>query len=196
MADLKEVIYNLERCICHVQDACRDCSKFKGEKGLNCMEELMADALELLKQQEPVDKEKDQRLKTGDILRNDWAGEDNPRKYTMYIRRGKLGNQKTIDCLSADGQIVHHYESDNRLVVVGHMNSYDKFKSALSQMRSYQVDCDQMPCDAVELLKEQEIVRCRDCIYYNSEPDSHGDYCNKIHWSRGLDWFCADGKRG
>lgn len=49
--------------------------------------------------------------------------------------------------------------------------------------------------DALELLKEPEIVRCGDCIYYNSEPDSHEDHCNKIHWSRGLDWFCVDGER-
>ena len=49
--------------------------------------------------------------------------------------------------------------------------------------------------DALALLKEQEIVLCKDCMYYNSEPDCHGDYCNKIHWSRGLDWFCADGVR-
>ena len=50
--------------------------------------------------------------------------------------------------------------------------------------------------DAVELLKEQEtVVRCKDCVYYNSEPDCHGDYCDKIHWSKGPDWFCADGVR-
>jgi hypothetical protein len=40
-----------------------------------------------------------------------------------------------------------------------------------------------------------EVVRCKDCIYHNSEPDSQGDYCDKIHWSRGLNWYCGDGKR-
>lgn len=50
--------------------------------------------------------------------------------------------------------------------------------------------------DVLELLKEQEtVVRCKDCVYYNSEPDCHGDYCDKIHWSKGPDWFCADGVR-
>lgn len=54
----------------------------------------------------------------------------------------------------------------------------------------------QLAKDMLDMAKGQhEIVRCRDCIYYNSEPDSHGDCCNKIHWSRGLDWFCADGER-
>lgn len=40
-----------------------------------------------------------------------------------------------------------------------------------------------------------ELVRCKDCKHYNSKPDSHGDKCDKIHWSRNDDWFCADGKR-
>ena len=41
----------------------------------------------------------------------------------------------------------------------------------------------------------QELVRCKDCIYYNSEQDSQGDHCDKIHWSRGINWFCADAKK-
>jgi len=46
--------------------------------------------------------------------------------------------------------------------------------------------------------RPQVLVRCKNCRYYNSEPDSQGDHCDKIHWSRGTDWFCADGrnKRG
>ena len=43
--------------------------------------------------------------------------------------------------------------------------------------------------------REREIVRCRDCIYYNPKPDIPADYCNSIHWSRGLNWYCADGER-
>ena len=63
--------------------------------------------------------------------------------------------------------------------------------------------------DALALLKEQDscencaiaiedrqlVIRCKDCKYYNSKPDSHGDRCDKIHWSRNDDWFCADGRR-
>ena len=51
--------------------------------------------------------------------------------------------------------------------------------------------------DEIEaMLKEKEtVVRCKDCRYYNSRPDSEGDHCDKIHWSRGINWFCADGKR-
>jgi hypothetical protein len=52
MDELERVIYDLERCTCHVPDACRDCSKYASETGLKCMENLMMDALELLKEQE------------------------------------------------------------------------------------------------------------------------------------------------
>ena len=47
------VIYDIERCICHVPDACKDCSKYGGGNVVRCMEELLADALSLLKAQEP-----------------------------------------------------------------------------------------------------------------------------------------------
>ena len=40
---------------------------------------------------------------------------------------------------------------------------------------------------------EPDIVHCKDCRYYNEKPDSHGDRCDKIHWSRSEDWYCADG---
>ena len=44
------------------------------------------------------------------------------------------------------------------------------------------------------IYRQRPLVRCKDCRYY-TEPDSHGDRCGKIHWSRGDDWFCADGKQ-
>ena len=54
MDELQRVIYDLERCTCHVPDACLDCSKYYRETGLKCMENLMMDALELLKRQRPM----------------------------------------------------------------------------------------------------------------------------------------------
>jgi len=53
MADRETVIYDIERCICHVPDACKDCSKYGGDNAIRCMEELLADTLSLLKAQEP-----------------------------------------------------------------------------------------------------------------------------------------------
>lgn len=50
--DREKVKYDIERCICHVPDACRDCSHYKHGEYLDCMEELLKDALELLKEQD------------------------------------------------------------------------------------------------------------------------------------------------
>ena len=58
MADREKVIYDIERCICHVPDACKDCSKYGGDNAIRCMEELLTDALSLLKKQEPVEPER------------------------------------------------------------------------------------------------------------------------------------------
>jgi hypothetical protein len=52
MPDRERVIFDIERCICHVPDACRDCSKYGEDNALRCMENLLEDALELLKEQE------------------------------------------------------------------------------------------------------------------------------------------------
>lgn len=52
MPDREKVKYDIERCICHVPDACRDCSHYKHGEYLDCMEELLKDALALLKEQE------------------------------------------------------------------------------------------------------------------------------------------------
>ena len=54
MPDSGKVIYDIERCICHVPDACRDCSHYGHGEAIGCMEELLKDALELLKEQEAV----------------------------------------------------------------------------------------------------------------------------------------------
>ena len=47
--------------------------------------------------------------------------------------------------------------------------------------------------DAIALLKERKIVRCKDCKYWDSEVH----ICNiKVgRFACGADWFCADGKR-
>ena len=55
MAIKDRVVYDLERCVCKVPDACSDCSKRReGLVPLECMEELMKDALELLKIQPEI----------------------------------------------------------------------------------------------------------------------------------------------
>ncbi len=84
--------------------------------------------------------EKGQRLHPGDILRNDWASETNPNLYIMYVKRGKVGQHPTFDCLAYDGRMRHYGVDDNRLVVVGHLNKYDEFIKALSKLRLMKQD--------------------------------------------------------
>lgn len=48
----EKVIYSIERCICHVPDVCRDCAYDAGHPFNECVEMLMKDVLELLKEQE------------------------------------------------------------------------------------------------------------------------------------------------
>lgn len=86
---------------------------------------------------------KGQRLHPGDVLRNDWTGESNPYHHTMYIKRGRVGNQKTIVCVGYDGDTAHHCEADNRLVVVGHLKEYDDYKAALLRLRTWRGEEDE-----------------------------------------------------
>lgn len=58
MPDREKVTYDIERCICRVPDACRDCSHYQDDR-LDCMEKLLADALSLLKEQEAVQPRKE-----------------------------------------------------------------------------------------------------------------------------------------
>ena len=57
--DKKQVIYDIERCICHVPDACRDCSRYGHGDVMGCMEELLHDALILLNEQPEIVRCKD-----------------------------------------------------------------------------------------------------------------------------------------
>jgi ssDNA-binding Zn-finger/Zn-ribbon topoisomerase 1 len=57
MPDREKVIHAIERCTCHVPDACRDCGYDAGHPYNECVELLLKDALELLKGQE-AEKEK------------------------------------------------------------------------------------------------------------------------------------------
>ena len=51
--------------------------------------------------------------------------------------------------------------------------------------------------DALELLKEQQIVRCKDCKHYRDgfcyNPNTYDD--EKTRGNTVPDWFCADGER-
>lgn len=55
MSDKRQVMYDIERCVSHVPDACRDCSHYTGTVGFDCMENLMSDAYAMLRDQDEDD---------------------------------------------------------------------------------------------------------------------------------------------
>lgn len=68
-------------------------------------------------------------MKFGDVLENGWAGEKNPYRKVIFLKK----TAKTIFCRGFDGGSVEFYnDKDNRLVVVGsiidtgEMNRYKK----------------------------------------------------------------------
>lgn len=49
MPNLEQVKWDIQRCTCHVPDACRDCSHYDEEcSPILCMEDLLREAYELL----------------------------------------------------------------------------------------------------------------------------------------------------
>ena len=54
MPNKEKVIYSIERCLCHVPDACRDCNYDNYEYN-KCVEKLLADALALLQEENEID---------------------------------------------------------------------------------------------------------------------------------------------
>ena len=52
MIDTRQVVCDIERCVSHIPDTCKDCSHYYGTIGIGCMEALMEDTLALIKEQE------------------------------------------------------------------------------------------------------------------------------------------------
>ena len=79
--------------------------------------------------------QKEEKLRKGDILRNDWCDDSNPTHYGMYIGRGKIaGMHDCIMTIDYAGR-KHGYAIDgNRLVVVGHIDAYDELVAALKKL--------------------------------------------------------------
>lgn len=81
-----------------------------------------------------MDELKSCRFKKGDILENGWTTEKNPFHLSVFLKCGKVGGQKTYDCITYDGRIVNHCQDGNKLNAVGHMKEYDEFMSALKKL--------------------------------------------------------------
>lgn len=79
------------------------------------------------------------KLAKGDIVRNRFAGDANPRRLMVYlgkstIRQGRY-THRGYDCLDYDGEKVQLFRENDPLVKVGHMDEYDAFMSALGRLK-------------------------------------------------------------
>lgn len=71
--------------------------------------------------------ERSERIRCGDILRNDWCSDANPNRYTMYIGR----DDRFFIGINYKGKRVRHYIDQNKIVRVGHIDEYDALISKL-----------------------------------------------------------------
>ncbi len=73
--------------------------------------------------------------KKGDIIKNLWAGENNPQKYLLYIGKSSMQRSKTYRCVCYSGDNVHLLRDDARIEIVGHMDEFDRFIEALKKLK-------------------------------------------------------------
>lgn len=79
-----------------------------------------------------------EEFKKGDIVRNIYAGEHNPKRYMLYIGKCTIKQGKTkskgYKCIDYDGRKAEIFASNDPLVKVGHMKEFDAFIKALKMM--------------------------------------------------------------
>lgn len=81
----------------------------------------------------------DLMLHKGDIVRNRFAGSNNPHRYLLYlgehtIRQGRYRSKGYL-CLGYDQKKVELFRQDEPLEYIGHMKEYDDFIKALKRLQ-------------------------------------------------------------
>lgn len=78
--------------------------------------------------------------KKGDIVKNRYAGEENPYRYLVYLGKGTIRQgrhrSKSYDCLGFDGKKAQFFRNEEQFELVGHMTEFDLFMSALGRLRT------------------------------------------------------------
>lgn len=65
-------------------------------------------------------------------MKNRFAGERNPIKYTVFLEDGYFNHYV---CMAHDGRKVYFDRDDNPLLVVGHMDEFDRLVIALKKLK-------------------------------------------------------------
>lgn len=78
------------------------------------------------------------KYKKGDVVRNIFAGENNPNRFLLYIGKGTCRQgrytHKVYNCIRYDGEKVQLFRDPDGLVKVGHMDEFDAFMAALEAL--------------------------------------------------------------
>ena len=76
-------------------------------------------------------------LRKGDIVRNEYAGKNNPIRYFLYLGKGTIKQgrytHKVYKGICYDGRKIDLFR-DTPLTYVGHMEEYDAFIAALEKL--------------------------------------------------------------
>lgn len=79
------------------------------------------------------------KLRRGDIIRNGWAGENNPNRDLVFLRKSSIKQGRyshpTYECLTYEGKRLHLFRNDARIEVIGHMDEFDNFMDALKALK-------------------------------------------------------------
>ena len=70
-------------------------------------------------------------FRKGDIVRNIFAGKNNPTAHLLYLGKG---THKVYNCIGYDGTKVQVFREDEPFVLVGHMEEFDAFMAALRSL--------------------------------------------------------------
>lgn len=80
----------------------------------------------------------DNIIRKGDIVQNIFAGKGNPCRYLLYLGKGTCRQgrytHKVYDCIGYDGQKVQIFRENDPLIVVCHMEEFDRFIAALRSL--------------------------------------------------------------
>jgi len=74
----------------------------------------------------------------GDIVRNIFAGKNNPTAFLLYLGKGTCRQgryrHKVYNCIGYNGRKVQVFRANEPLVLVGHMAEFDAFIAALKEL--------------------------------------------------------------
>ena len=75
-------------------------------------------------------------FKKGDIVKNGYAGKQNPNRYLMFVKCSVANHMDAYDFMNHCGHKVQQLRFNEKLEKVGHIDEYDDFLYALKKLQS------------------------------------------------------------